>query len=188
MPDGAILSPGCRSAKRCAQCSMRKQPSQTRRCRCLRNAMPLPAWDHAQQRNIPAPQTARAQPDLLGQLRTSSSEAHRAQLIEMATYATGRCPHVTVDSIDPKSGSSGWIRTSNPPVNSVMQVFGLAGSRGFSSGGRPVFLAVRHRIVQTLCRQPHRQILEIQRSGPGEIAVPPAPKPEPVASDLAAAD
>ena len=25
-------------------------------------------------------------------------------------------------------GSSGWIRTSNPPVNSVMQVVGLAGS------------------------------------------------------------
>ena len=24
--------------------------------------------------------------------------------------------------------SSGWIRTSNPPVNSVMQVVGLAGS------------------------------------------------------------
>jgi hypothetical protein len=27
-----------------------------------------------------------------------------------------------------KIGSSGWIRTSNPPVNSVTQVFGLAGS------------------------------------------------------------
>ena len=27
-----------------------------------------------------------------------------------------------------KCGSSGWIRTSNPPVNSVMQVIGLAGS------------------------------------------------------------
>ncbi len=27
-----------------------------------------------------------------------------------------------------KSGSSGWARTSNPPVNSLMQVFGLAGS------------------------------------------------------------
>jgi len=27
-----------------------------------------------------------------------------------------------------KIGSSGWIRTSNPPVNSKMQVFGLAGS------------------------------------------------------------
>ena len=26
------------------------------------------------------------------------------------------------------NGSSGWIRTSNPPVNSVTQVFGLAGS------------------------------------------------------------
>jgi hypothetical protein len=25
-------------------------------------------------------------------------------------------------------GSSGWIRTSNPPVNSVIQVFGLGGS------------------------------------------------------------
>jgi hypothetical protein len=28
-----------------------------------------------------------------------------------------------------KSGSSGWTRTSNPPVNSVTQVVGLAGSR-----------------------------------------------------------
>jgi hypothetical protein len=27
-----------------------------------------------------------------------------------------------------KIGSSGWIRTSNPPVNSVTQVIGLAGS------------------------------------------------------------
>jgi hypothetical protein len=27
-----------------------------------------------------------------------------------------------------ESGSSGWIRTSNPPVNSVTQVAGLAGS------------------------------------------------------------
>jgi hypothetical protein len=27
-----------------------------------------------------------------------------------------------------KIGSSGWIRTNNPPVNSVMQVLGLAGS------------------------------------------------------------
>ena len=27
-----------------------------------------------------------------------------------------------------KVGSSGWIRTSNPPVNSVTQVVGLAGS------------------------------------------------------------
>jgi hypothetical protein len=26
------------------------------------------------------------------------------------------------------NGSSGWIRTGNPPVNSVMQVVGLAGS------------------------------------------------------------
>ena len=27
-----------------------------------------------------------------------------------------------------KSGSSGWTRTSNPPVNSLTQVFGLVGS------------------------------------------------------------
>ena len=27
-----------------------------------------------------------------------------------------------------ENGSSGWIRTSNPPVNRLTQVFGLAGS------------------------------------------------------------
>jgi len=32
-------------------------------------------------------------------------------------------------------GSSGWTRTSNPPVNSQMQVIGLAGSRAGSSDG-----------------------------------------------------
>jgi hypothetical protein len=42
------------------------------------------------------------------------------------------CPEWTVTHVTgiylERIGSSGWIRTSNPPVNSVMQVVGLAGS------------------------------------------------------------
>jgi hypothetical protein len=34
-----------------------------------------------------------------------------------------------------EAGSSGRIRTYNPPVNSVTQVFGFAGSRAGSSDG-----------------------------------------------------
>jgi len=47
-------------------------------------------------------------------------------------------------------GSSGWIRTSNPPVNSVTQVFGLAVLRGFSSGQHVVLYGGRHEIVRRL--------------------------------------
>src|SRR5215470_4021207 len=49
-----------------------------------------------------------------------------------------------------KIGSSGWTRTSNPPVNSLTQVFGLAGSRAGSSDGILLLPAVRQRIGQRL--------------------------------------
>jgi hypothetical protein len=49
-------------------------------------------------------------------------------------------------------GSSGWTRTSNPPVNSVMQVFGLAGSRAGSSGETLLIPGVREKIGQRLAR------------------------------------
>jgi hypothetical protein len=52
-----------------------------------------------------------------------------------------------------KVGSSGWTRTSNPPVNSVMQVFGLAGSRAGSSGEILLIPGVRERIGQRLARR-----------------------------------
>jgi hypothetical protein len=51
-----------------------------------------------------------------------------------------------------KSGSSGWTRTSNPPVNSAMQVIGLAVLRAGSSDGILLVSGVRQQIVQTLCR------------------------------------
>jgi hypothetical protein len=42
-----------------------------------------------------------------------------------------------------RNGSSGKIRTHNPTVNSVTQVFGFAGSRAGSSGGILLLLGVR---------------------------------------------
>jgi hypothetical protein len=51
-------------------------------------------------------------------------------------------------------GSSGWIRTSNPPVNRRTQVFGLAGFRAGSSGETMVLRGVRQKIGQRLSRPP----------------------------------
>jgi hypothetical protein len=42
--------------------------------------------------------------------------------------ADGPRPRAKGTRIPKKNGSSGWTRTSNPPVNSLMPVFGLAGS------------------------------------------------------------
>jgi integrase len=50
-------------------------------------------------------------------------------------------------------GSSGWTRTSNPPVNSATQVFGLAGLRAGSSDEALLFPGARQRIVQRLFRR-----------------------------------
>jgi Phage integrase family len=52
-----------------------------------------------------------------------------------------------------KSDSSGWTRTSNPPVNSLMQVSGLAGSRAGSSDGILLIPGVREKIGQRLARR-----------------------------------
>jgi hypothetical protein len=49
-----------------------------------------------------------------------------------------------------KSGSSGWIRTSNPPVNRLTQVFGLAGFRAGSSDEILVLHGVRQKIGHQL--------------------------------------
>src|SRR5262249_12860497 len=51
-------------------------------------------------------------------------------------------------------GSSGWTRTSNPPVNSIMQVFGLAGSRAGSSDESVLLRGVRRKIGQRLASRP----------------------------------
>jgi hypothetical protein len=50
-------------------------------------------------------------------------------------------------------GSSGKTRTCNPPVNSVTQVFGLAGFRAGSSDGSLLISDVRERIGQRLARR-----------------------------------
>jgi hypothetical protein len=55
-------------------------------------------------------------------------------------------------------GSSGWIRTSNPPVNRLTQVLGLAGFRAGSSDEVPVLLGIRRKIGQTLARGYFRRL------------------------------
>jgi Phage integrase family len=51
-------------------------------------------------------------------------------------------------------GSSGWTRTSNPPVNSAMQVVGHGVLRAGSSDENLLFLGIRQRIVQRLFSPP----------------------------------
>jgi hypothetical protein len=59
-------------------------------------------------------------------------------------------------------GSSGRIRTYNPPVNSVTQVFGLAGSRAGSSDGFLLVSGVRQKIGQRLARATHRHVRRLR--------------------------
>jgi hypothetical protein len=47
-----------------------------------------------------------------------------------------------------KIGSSGWIRTSNPPVNRLIQIFGLAGSAAGSSDGILLLPGVRRKFAR----------------------------------------
>jgi hypothetical protein len=49
-----------------------------------------------------------------------------------------------------KSGSSGWTRTSNPPVNSLTWVFGSAVLRGYSSDQVILLPGVRRQIDHRL--------------------------------------
>ncbi len=69
--------------------------------------------------------------------------------------ALQRPSHAERKGVDfPKgNGSSGWIRISNPPVNSVTQVVGYAGSRAGSSDGSLLLAGVRRKIGQRLARR-----------------------------------
>src|SRR5687767_14691574 len=51
-------------------------------------------------------------------------------------------------------GSSAWTRTRNPPVNSLMHVFGLVGLRACSSGGTLLVFGVREKIVHWIVHCP----------------------------------
>jgi hypothetical protein len=70
---------------------------------------------------------------------------------ESVTYVSGMNCHPCVRNGPEIVGSSGWIRTSNPPVNRLMQVVGLAGA--FRAGSSDTTLhipGVRDRIVHEL--------------------------------------
>jgi len=82
------------------------------------------------------------------------ADGHGAERARKGQRArTGGTARAKVVDFVPENGSSGWTRTSNPPVNSVMQVFGLTGSRAGRSDGILLVPGVRDKIGQRLARR-----------------------------------
>jgi hypothetical protein len=86
----------------------------------MRYAHLSPAYLSAEVELLDPPKAAVAPPPTQAKPR---ERARKGQRTRTRVRATGK-----VVNFPRKVGSSGWIRTSNPPVNSVTQVFGLAGS------------------------------------------------------------